>query len=1059
MSHDNSTTPQTSGSNLDGQSAPRHWIGVEELDPSYWQNPLVKEKRSQEFHDKPIETIDLIDKFDKGGLHRREFMTVMGASMAMAGFACARRPVEKIIPYVVQPEEIIPGVANWYASTFTDGGQSYGVLVKNRDGRPIKIEGNPDHPLNRGALHAIGQASLLSLYDPERLQKPIFRDRATGGAAESTWEQVDAQVVQKLKAAGGKIRILTGETKSPTSTRLFKEFLASVGGGSVVEFEPISYESIVEAQAQSYGTSVIPKYRFDKAEVILSLGADFLGTWHSPVEYSAGWSKNRKLIGKALSKLFVFESMMTVTGANADDRYPIRPGDELKVALAVASELVKGTKYAGDMAAQGLLVGYTAEAVAAEVGLPGGAGTIRKVAKALWAARGKSLIVAGGLSSQVGSSVSLQIAVNFLNSLLENDGATVEGDTQVAFQRARLADLLKLIDEMKSGAVDVLVIHRSNPLFTLPPELGFAEALKRVGTVILSSDRDDETGQASNFVLPDHHYLEAWGDAEPRKGILSLQQPVIAPITGSRAFEDTLLSWVKGVGGSPKAPNFHEYLKLSWKEVVFKDYKGPATFEQFWEGCLRKGVFESSSTQALQSRARAFKTSALGAVPRNKITPTGLKLALFTNVSQSDGRYANNAWLQELPDPVTSVTWDNYIAMSPALAKQLGVVMSDVVEMTQGNRSAKLPVFVQPGMHPAVVAVPAGYGRRNVGKVGKGNGVDVVPFMGVQAGEWVTSGQTVSLKKIDRVYKLAATQYHFASENRPIINDITLTDYLKDPAAENDHSAELRMHALPTMWSKHEYKGHRWGMSIDLNSCTGCGSCVIACQAENNIPVVGREQVRVSRQMHWIRIDRYYSGAADHPDVLFQPMLCQHCENAPCETVCPVLATVHDDEGLNSQIYNRCVGTRYCQNNCPYKVRRFNFFDHWKSYEGALNMVWNPDVTVRTRGIMEKCTFCVQRVRSAKDRAKDMGEKLKDGAFKTACQQTCPTEAIVFGDINSQQSEVSLAKRDLRTFHSLESLNVKPVVSYLTKVRNKEGSRAVFHKNKESQGHGAGSQH
>jgi molybdopterin-containing oxidoreductase family iron-sulfur binding subunit len=1023
---------------------PRHWLGPEELNPGYWSDPATLERRGQEFHDKPIETLSLIEKLDTKGVARRDFLTLMGASMAMASFACARRPVHKIIPYVVKPEEIVPGVANWYAST--DPATGEGLLVKTREGRPIKLEGNPDHPINRGALLARTQASVLDLYDPDRLKEPM--QGARGGTARSvTWSEADTAIRARLKEAasrGGAVRVLSAPVLGDSTRRLVQEFLASAGargdGGSHVEFSPVFADELPEGQAECYGTALIPRFRFDEAEFIVSLGADFLGTWVSPIEHSGDWAKRRKLEGRdgahaKLSRLVTYEPTMTITGANSDERYPVRPGDELKVALAIAHEIIVSqgrSRYAGDSQVAEALKGYRPEAVAAETGLVGGAEKLKAVAHALWNARGKSLVVAGGLQSKTRDALALQIAANLLNSALDNEGATVEGGKGTQLRPAGgYAQLEKLVGEMKAGKVEVLIIHRANPAYTLPKSAGFADGLARVRTVVYVGDRMDETASLADFSLPDHHYLENWGDANPREGVHSLQQPVIAPIHASRAFQDSLLAW------SGKETSWHDYLRANWKETVFKQLGGGAAFEQFWEKVLQDGVVVDKAA-AGRSAGRSFRTGALAKIPRFRPSGEGVALVLYSKISMFDGAQANNAWLQELPDPISTITWDNYLNVGTALAAKLGVKQNDVVEVTADDARVELPVNVQPGLHPQVVSAAIGYGRRAAGKVGNGVGQDLFPFVRAEGGRLVFSGQPVRLRKTGRAYKLAATQWHNASENRPVINDITLADYRKNPATANHTDPHLRMEEVPTIWPKHPFKGHRWGMAIDLNSCTGCGACVIGCQAENNVPVVGRANVRVSREMHWIRIDRYYSGPAENPDVLFQPMLCQHCENAPCETVCPVLATVHSDEGLNEQVYNRCVGTRYCQNNCPYKVRRFNFFDHWKAYEAELNLAWNPDVTVRTRGIMEKCTFCVQRIRDGKDAAKDAGVKLADGAIRTACQQACPTDAIVFGDMNDPASKVARAQGDPRAFRVLEILNTKASVSYLTKVRNKE---------------------
>jgi anaerobic selenocysteine-containing dehydrogenase/Fe-S-cluster-containing dehydrogenase component len=1046
---------------------PRHWVGPEELDAGYWTDAKVREKRGQEFFEKPVELIDAIDRKDTGGIARRDFLTIMGASMALATTACARRPVHKIIPYVVKPEEIVPGVANYYATTCGECSTGCGVVAKNREGRPIKLEGNTEHPVNKGALCGRGQASLLNLYDPDRLRAPVLRNRpGTAAGREASWEDVDAVIVGKLKGAK-RVRVLSGPVQGESTQRLVREFLGSFASGEHVEWEPAGHDDIVEAQNASYGSAVLPHYRFDQAKYVVSLGADFLGSWISPVEYTGEWHRTRKLNAKAgakqdFSKLVVFEPTFTITGGAADERIAVRPGDELKIALALAHELVvvqKRSGLASDGGVTAVLSGYKPEAVAQEIGVD--AAQLKKVATELWENRGRGLVIGGGLASQTAQAISLQVAINLLNSVLENEGVTVDGTASVSNYRGSFTALNKLIGEMKAGQVDVLILYRTNPAYTLPASSGFAEAVAKVGTVISISDREDETGSLADYVLPDHHYLENWGDASPRKGVYSLAQPTIAPLYSTRAFQDSLITWTKAAalnaGALTKASaDWHAFLASNWKETVYRQSGSIATFEQFWEGALRVGVVTIGG--ASRPSARGFRAGSASQLPKYSpwsISDGSFALSLYTKVSMGDGRSANNAWLQEMPDPISAVTWDNYLNVAPSTAKKLGVKEDEVVEIKTDAGTIQLPVHVQPGMHPGVISAAVGYGRRKVGKVGDGTGVDVFPLVKVEGGRLIFSGHSAQVTRTAKMYRLASTQWHTVTENRPVINDITLTEFAKNPAASNETDPELRMHTVPSIWPEHQYKGHRWGMAIDLSACTGCGACVLGCQAENNIPVVGREQVRNSRNMHWMRIDRYYSGNADNPELVFQPMLCQHCENAPCETVCPVLATVHDDEGLNVQVYNRCVGTRYCQNNCPYKVRRFNFFDHWKSYEGPMNMAWNPEVTVRSRGIMEKCTFCVQRIRDGKDKAKDAGERVTDGMIKTACQQTCPADAIIFGDLNDPNSRVSKFRDDPRAFRVLETLNTKPVISYMTKVRNVERAEAAEH----GGGHGSEGKH
>jgi anaerobic selenocysteine-containing dehydrogenase/Fe-S-cluster-containing dehydrogenase component len=1034
---------------------PRHWLGPEELEASYWADSDVRAKRGQEFFEKPVEMIDQLDKSSQGGLVRREFLTIMGASMAMATLSCARRPVHKIIPYAVKPEEITPGVANYYASTCKECSVGCGILTRNREGRPVKLEGNPDHPVNRGALCGQGQASLLGLYDPDRLQSSYAKNKGQLTGTEISWEDADQQITQKLKAAG-RVRVLTGTVNSPSTQSLINEFLGAFHDGKHVVYDPLSMGELSDAQGVSYGTKVTPRYFFNKAEVVLSLGADFLGNWLSPVEHARDWGQVRKLDSKnpadsRFSKLIAFESIFSVTGASADERYPVRPGDEYRIAMALAHELIvnrKLSRFATDSAVLSVLKDYKPETLAAEIGLDGGVETIQHLAERLWQARGKSLVVGGGVSTRTSSARALQVAVNLLNSALDNEGVTVVGNEGALEPGTTYAGLASLIDEMKTGQVDVLVINGTNPAFTTPRSVtGLEEAMKHVRMVIVIGDHTDETSRFADYVLAEHHYLENWGDASGQHGVLSLQQPAIAPLYATRAFEDTLIAWSKA--GQLKVParvsdsaDWHAYLMANWKDIHQSEHI-VSSFVQFWETCLRDGVYTLKSA-ATKPAPRPFRSTSVSEMSR--FAPTlgnVLQLAMYESIAMGDGAHANNPWLQEFPDPISSITWDNYLNVGVAAAKRLGLSENDVVEINSADVTLQLPVHIQPGMHPFSVSVAIGYGRRSVGKVGNLAGVDVFPLVRVEGQTLVYAGLPVTLRRTGKTYKLANTQYHTATENRPVLSDITLADFKKNPGAMSETEPELKLKEIPSMWGKHEYKGYRWGMSIDLTQCFGCGACVLACQAENNIPVVGRDQVRNSRQMHWMRIDRYFSGDAEKPETVFQPMLCQHCENAPCETVCPVLATLHDDEGLNVQVYNRCVGTRYCQNNCPYKVRRFNFFDHWKSYEGAMNLAWNPDVTVRSRGIMEKCTFCVQRIRESKDRAKDAGVRVHDADLKTACQQTCPTDAIVFGDLNNPESLVRRHADDDRSFHALEVLNTRPALSYMSKVRNVERSEAA----------------
>jgi len=774
-----------------------------------------------------------------------------------------------------------------------------------------------------------------------------------------------------------------------------------------------------------------------------------------------------------LSKTFTFESNMSITGANSDERFPIIPGTEVAAAFAVAHELIivqKKGKFAGNAEVQALLEGKAEEWLSKAGSLE--LANVKKVAEALGEAKGKSLVLGHG-------SIALQAVVNLLNSNLENDGKTVDGTADALQPTSPVKSLLTLQAEMESGQVDLVIFQDVNPVYFMPKGTAFADALKKVKTIVSIADRLNETGLYADVVLSESHYLESWGDAHSRPSFHLLQQPAISPIHDTRSIEDIIIGWTRAgspasgllaqIASNPKG-SFYDYLKENWKQTLFSQLGKGQTFLDFWETSLQAGVvsvkiaapkertFKINSLRTAKDAVAAMKSMSLGLSKKGPATEgTGVSLGLYSSVAMGDGKNANNTWLQEMPDPITTVTWDNYLNIGPAYAKELGIEDDDVVLVKSDHTSFEIPVLVQPGIAKGGATLALGYGRTSVGKVG--NGVGVNAFRAAlldSAGDWKLSGILVSITKTGKKYQLATTQGHNRVEGRPVLNDITFDQYKKNPDEAMETEPHLKLKEVPTLWTPpYDYSKspYRWMMGVDLNSCTGCGACVMACQAENNIPNVGRDRVRQSREMHWIRIDRYYSGDESSPQVIFQPMMCQHCENAPCETVCPVVATSHSEEGLNQMTYNRCVGTRYCQNNCPYKTRRFNFFDHWKEYKDTANMVWNPDVTVRSRGIMEKCTFCVQRINVAKGIAKDKSSagktvKVKDADLQTACQQTCPTNAIVFGNVNDPESEVNVWKKHPRAFRSLEILNTKPSINYLTKVRNVESN------NEEEASHG-----
>jgi MoCo/4Fe-4S cofactor protein with predicted Tat translocation signal len=1025
------------------KTPPKYWKSLSEYEGS----PEVEALREREFvtpTEQPTRT------------SRRDFLKLMGAGAAFAAAGCARKPVEKVLPYLKAPEEITPGNAVWYASTCGECPAACGLLVKTREGRPIKLEGNKEHPLSRGGLCARGQASVLNLYDPERLKRPMLVDRASGDEIPSEWSEVDSKAVAALTEArqrGTRVVLLTGTVTSPSTLALIDGFIKIFPSAQHVTWDPISIDPLLKSQEASYGERLLPRYRLDLADVLLTIGADPVGTLISPVEYARDFSGRRRPEARAMSKVIAVEPGLSLTGTNADERVRVRPDHLLPFTLALANELLVANPrgpLAGNAAIANAVRGTQASDVERTAGLP--AGTIGRIADLLWQARGRSLVLAGPKAAPAAHSVALQTVVNLVNSALGNEGVTVDASAPSSQAQGSEDAMFALLDQMRGGDVAVLLVHGVNPAYALPAALGFAEAVKRVPFVASFADRMDETARFADIVVTDNHYLESWNDHEPRRGVLSLTQPAIGPLYDTRQFQDTLLAWAGYLGKNPLAGTivkWHDWLKERWRTEVYPKADAAAPFDLFWEGALRDGVL---TLAAPAGKTRAFRAQALATLPDGapELPPGSFSLALYVPVSQYDGRSANNAWLQELPDPVTKVCWDNYVTVSPSTAKRLGLrgmveadLTSDVVTVDAGHAKVDLPVQIQPGQHPDVVTVAVGYGRTDAGRVGNNVGRNAYALMQVTGGRIGWSGIPVRLTKTGRRMPFACVQGQQHTEGprndlpRPIIMEATFQEYLRDPAAGNDTPREY-----PEIWSQHKYPVHKWAMSIDLNACIGCSACVVSCMAENNVPVVGKKIVCQGREMFWLRIDRYYSGTPEAPLTTHQPMLCQQCDNAPCETVCPVLATVHSSEGLNIQIYNRCVGTRYCSNNCPYKVRRFNWFHYENVRAKSLRLVLNPDVTVRSVGIMEKCTFCIQRIRDGKERAKALGVPVKDGWIETACQQSCPTQAIHFGDMDDAKSVVRQRSQNPRGYGLLAELNTMPAITYQTKIRNREPGTA-----------------
>jgi molybdopterin-containing oxidoreductase family iron-sulfur binding subunit len=991
---------------------PKYWMSLEQ----WRQDPEFLEFAEKEFRTSPLQSSD-----GEGGWARREFLKLMGASLALSTFGCVRRPAQKIVPYAKKPPEIQHGFPNYYASSFVDGYEALGILVTTRDGRPIKIEGNPDHPANAGGMSLRAHASILKLYDPDRYTAAKHnlqnKKRTNREIINIKWEDLDKQVSEQL--AKGKVAILTANTMSPTTNALMDEF-ASAFGGKVYQYNDVGYDSLIEANKASYGSASIPRYHVEKAKVIVAINNDFLGTWLTPTAFTREFALRRKKTDD-MNKLVVFESVMTLTGTNADRRYRIRPSQSLDVVMAILNELIavkKVSRYAGDANVVRSLSLFSKS----HSELPF---NVSEVAEELWAARGASLVLAGDTHGDTEDALALNVAVNLLNAVLENDGKTVDASGAVYAAKGANQGIGELLTALKNKEVKTLIIHGCNPAYSLPASAQFTELLGNVEMVISTSDRNDETAKLADFVATDHHPLENWGDVQSRAGTISIQQPTIQPLYDTRAFQDSMIAWMKALNkGSAKtkaAASWYEYLQSSWKSLA----KG--NFDDWWSDVLQKGVVQTSAGGG----GRSFASSSLSNV-KPSARKTGFELALYTNVGVRDGSMANVPWLQEFPDPISKVCWDNYASFSIADAKQLKLKDGRTVTLTVGDKKVSVPAHIQPGQADGVIGLQLGYGRDGAGRVADGVGVNAYQLAQWSNGRRVTSGIPVSVSVNSDRYELAITQGHHTMEGRQIVVEETLKDHIKKPGGKIHRHEGMEKLA---MWGDHQYNGNKWGMVIDLNSCTGCGACVIACQSENNIPTVGRKYVIDGREMHWLRIDRYWVGTPEDPDTVHQPLPCMHCENAPCETVCPVIATVHSDEGTNDMIYNRCVGTRYCSNNCPYKVRRFNWFSYTDIVEPR-QMALNPEVTVRFRGVMEKCTFCIHRIRSTKSHAKIEGRPLKTDEFTTACAQSCPTKAIVFGDLNDANAEVAKMFNQPKSYSLLEELNTKPRVRYQVKVRN-----------------------
>ncbi|NOU60442.1 Fe-S-cluster-containing hydrogenase [Marinifilum caeruleilacunae] len=983
----------------------------------YWKSLTELKNGENSVPDQPMpkgnleQILDIFDKNENDSKsNRRDFLKLCGFSLAISTVvASCENSVQKAIPYLIKPEEITPGKANYYASSFAKGSDYCSVLIKTREGRPIKIEGNDLSSVTNGGTSSRVQASVLDLYDTSRYK------HAKKGNQKLSWEELDKTIKEeltRLKNANEPVVLLTSSIYSPSTERIIQKFIVQYPNVKWVQYDSQSATALIEANQMCFGKAGIADYRFDYADKIVSFDADFLGTWLMPVEHIRQYTKKRKLSdgNTSMSHHTQVESRLSLTGSNADKRIPVKPSEQKFLIAQLYNEILK-------------LAGKETYS------LPASNTDIQEIAKDLWAHKGKSLVISGSNDAYV------QVVVNAINFELENYGSTLRVDKQLHTSKAIASEMDQVLADMKSGKLKGIISYGVNPVFDYPKGKEFADAVKKVAFSVAMDEVPNETTALMSFVAPDNHFLESWNDFEPKTNRYSLMQPGIRPLFDTRQFQSSLLSWMG------EDVNYLTFIKNHWEKNMYPMQTAYPNFTTFWKHTLQQGVFEPSIKSVFDTR---FNFAGISNVVNQFSKPNdskGVELQLYESIAIGDGRMANNPWLQEMPDPVTKICWDNYLCVSPKQAEEMMLETGDVVDL---NSKLKLPVYILPGQAYNTVSIAKGYGRQLCGVVGKNVGVNVNALL---ASNDDFLGD-VKLSKTGEKYDLAMTQTHHSMEGRAIVREAGLEEYKKNPSAGNEsHHA----YENANIYEKPKFPNHHWGLVVDLNSCVGCGACSIACQSENNVPVVGKKEVIRAHEMSWIRIDRYFSGDEINPDVSFQPVMCQHCDNAPCENVCPVAATNHSSEGLNQMAYNRCIGTRYCGNNCPYKVRRFNWFDYTKADSIPNNlhdvaemtidlkrMVLNPDVTVRAKGVIEKCSLCVQRIQEGKLNAKIEGRKVKDGEIKTACEQACPSGAIIFGDLNDKESKLVKETSSKRNYHLLEEIHTLPSVSYLTKIRNKK---------------------
>ncbi len=984
---------------------------------------------------------------------RRTFLKVLGsAAPAAAVTACSPVTPEQIIPYVVAPEDVVPGVATWYASVCGECPAGCGTLVRTREGRAVKVEGNPEHPVNRGSLCVRGQSALQGLYNPDRISGPQQRRTTNETTGESVlepvdWEQGQQQLVDRVQAAlatgePGRVAVITPLLTGTLDTLV--DAWATAIGATRLRYEPFAYESIRAANREAFGRDAIPHYDFSRPRLVVSFEADFQETWLSTVGHTRDHGESRRIRNGRKARFVQLDPRLSLTGASADQWLRVEPGTAAQVAAAMVHTIVAEARIQVADLPDGLsdqiaalVADYAPDVVAETTGV--GADEIRELARAFSdpaVGPGQTLAVGGGVAGSGADATDGQIAITLLNYVAGNVGSTVVFGPDASWSAvSSYRDMVELTESMRAGAIDLVVLHDVNPVHTMPGAAGFADALAAVPFVVSTSSYADETSARADLILPAHTPLEAWGDVVPRTGVRGLMQPTMRPVFDTKHVGDLFLQTGRSLGGDvaaafPRRGDFFDYLQDSWEDLqpqpAEEDGAETPDFDDFWASAQRQGgLFAEADTAPVALTPQLFDR---GLSLSFDTDGQALTLVVYPSLHFYDGRGANRPWLQEIPDPLMKTTWASWVEASPATARWIGADEGQLIRLESDHGTVDASLLINEHLLDGVLAMPLGQGHTDYGRYASGRGVnpmallDPAPEVASGGRRWL--GGRIDATALDVVRRIPRLQSSFDQHDRDIAQTVSLAALVAGQVEPDPQH--------PSLYAEHDHPVHRWGMAIDLDSCNGCNACVAACYAENNVPVMGADAMHRGRTMSWMRIERFVEPGGSGVDNRFLPMLCQHCDHAPCETVCPTYATYHNDEGLNAQIYNRCVGTRYCANNCPYQVRRFNWSD--QQFPEPLNLQLNPDVTGRVAGVMEKCTFCVQRIQGGKDTAKDENRPVRDGDITPACGQTCPAQAIVFGDLNDPESRVSRLSADARSYHVLGVLNTRPAVTYLKKV-------------------------